>query len=308
MNTLEQTIGNTPLVKLQRLGPDNGSEVWVKLEGNNPAGSVKDRAALSMIVEAEKRGEIQSGDVLIEATSGNTGIALAMIAALKGYRMKLLMPDNMSQERRAAMRAYGAELILVSKEQGMEGARDLALEMAQRGEGKLLDQFNNPDNPYAHYTTTGPEIWRDTDGKVDIFVAGVGTGGTVSGVGKGLKAHNPDVKIVAVEPTDSAVLSGGKPGPHKIQGIGAGFIPKTYDSSVVDEIIQVEGDDAIRTSRELAQKEGLLVGISSGAAVYAAVQLARLPENEGKTIVALLPDTGERYLSTALYAFEEYPL
>ena len=302
MSTLEQTIGNTPLVKLQRMGPDNGSEVWLKLEGNNPAGSVKDRAALSMIVEAEKRGEIKPGDVLIEATSGNTGIALAMIAALKGYRMKLLMPDNMSQERRAAMRAYGAELILVTKEQGMEGARDLALEMANRGEGKLLDQFNNPDNPYAHYTTTGPEIWQDTEGKVDIFVAGVGTGGTLSGVGGYLKSQNPNVKVVAVEPAGSPVLSKGVAGPHKIQGIGAGFVPDTLDTKVYDEIIAVENEDAFKTGCAIAHKEGVLIGISSGAAVYAATVLAKRPENKGKVIVALLPDTGERYLSTPLFA------
>ncbi len=208
MNTLEQTIGNTPLVKLQRLGPDNGSEVWVKLEGNNPAGSVKDRAALSMIVEAEKRGEIQPGDVLIEATSGNTGIALAMIAALKGYRMKLLMPDNMSQERRAAMRAYGAELILVSKEQGMEGARDLALEMAQRGEGKLLDQFNNPDNPYAHYTTTGPEIWQQTAGRITHFVSSMGTTGTITGVSRFLREQSKPVTIVGLQPEEGSSIPG----------------------------------------------------------------------------------------------------
>ena len=299
MSTLEQTIGNTPLVKLQRMGPNNGSEVWLKLEGNNPAGSVKDRAALWMIVEAEKRGEIKPGDVLIEATSGNTGIALAMIAALKGYRMKLLMPDNMSQERRAAMRAYGAELILVTKEQGMEGARDLALEMANRGEGKLLDQFNNPDNPYAHYTTTGPEIWQDTEGKVDIFVAGVGTGGTLSGVGGYLKSQNPNVKVVAVEPAGSPVLSKGVAGPHKIQGIGAGFVPDTLDTKVYDEIIAVENEDAFKTGRAIAHKEGVLIGISSGAAVYAATVLAKRPENKGKVIVALLPDTGEYQQNTA---------
>lgn len=231
MNTLEQTIGNTPLVKLQRLGPDNGSEVWVKLEGNNPAGSVKDRAALSMIVEAEKRGEIQPGDVLIEATSGNTGIALAMIAALKGYRMKLLMPDNMSQERRAAMRAYGAELILVSKEQGMEGARDLALEMAQRGEGKLLDQFNNPDNPYAHYTTTGPEIWQQTAGRITHFVSSMGTTGTITGVSRFLREQSKPVTIVGLQPEEGSSIPGSAAGRQSIcrgsltlrGGYGAGY-------------------------------------------------------------------------------------
>ena len=304
MSTLEQTIGNTPLVKLQRMGPDNGSEVWLKLEGNNPAGSVKDRAALSMIVEAEKRGEIKPGDVLIEATSGNTGIALAMIAALKGYRMKLLMPDNMSQERRAAMRAYGAELILVTKEQGMEGARDLALEMANRGEGKLLDQFNNPDNPYAHYTTTGPEIWEDTDGKVDLFVAGVGTGGTITGIGRYLKEKNPDIRIVAVEPAGSPVLSGGQAGPHGLQGIGAGFVPKLLDTAVYDEVIPVKEADAFREGRLFARAEGILNGISSGAALYAASALAGRAENAGKTIVVLLPDSGDRYLSTSLFTDE----
>ena len=280
---LTDLIGNTPLLEFSNFNASKGLKAKVigKLEYFNPAGSVKDRIALAIIEDAEEKGLLKPGATIIEPTSGNTGVGLAL----------------------------GANLILTPGTEGMKGAIAKAEALRDETPGSIiLQQFENPANPARHAKTTAQEIWRDTDGKVDIFVAGVGTGGTVSGVGKGLKAHNPDVKIVAVEPTDSAVLSGGKPGPHKIQGIGAGFIPKTYDSSVVDEIIQVEGDDAIRTSRELAQKEGLLVGISSGAAVYAAVQLARLPENEGKTIVALLPDTGERYLSTALYAFEEYPL
>ena len=293
---LTDLIGNTPLLEFSNFNASKGLKAKVigKLEYFNPAGSVKDRIALAMIEDAEEKGLLKPGATIIEPTSGNTGVGLAFVSAAKGYKLVLTMPETMSQERRNLLKALGANLVLTPGAEGMKGA--------------ILQQFENPANPARHATTTAQEIWHDTDGKVDIFVAGVGTGGTVSGVGKGLKAHNPDVKIVAVEPADSAVLSGGKPGPHKIQGIGAGFIPKTYDSSVVDEIIQVEGDDAIRTSRELAQKEGLLVGISSGAAVYAALQLARLPENEGKTIVALLPDTGERYLSTVLYAFEEYPL
>ena len=296
---LTDLIGNTPLLEFSNFNASKGLKAKVigKLEYFNPAGSVKDRIALAMIEDAEEKGLLKPGATIIEPTSGNTGVGLAFVSAAKGYKLVLTMPETMSLERRNLLKALGANLILTP-----EALRD------ETPGSIILQQFENPANPARHAKTTAQEIWRDTDGKVDIFVAGVGTGGTVSGVGKGLKAHNPDVKIVAVEPTDSAVLSGGKPGPHKIQGIVAGFIPKTYDSSVVDEIIQVEGDDAIRTSRELAQKEGLLVGISSGAAVYAAMQLARLPENEGKTIVALLPDTGERYLSTALYAFEEYPL
>ena len=295
---LTDLIGNTPLLEFSNFNASKGLKAKVigKLEYFNPASSVKDRIALAMIEDAEEKGLLKPGATIIEPTSGNTGVGLAFVSAAKGYKLVLTMPETMSLERRNLLKALGANLILTPGTEGMKGAIAKAEALRDETPGSIiLQQFENPANPARHAKTTAQEIWRDTDGKVDIFVAGVGTGGTV-------------VKIVAVEPTDSAVLSGGKPGPHKIQGIGAGFIPKTYDSSVVDEIIQVEGDDAIRTSRELAQKEGLLVGISSGAAVYAAVQLARLQENEGKTIVALLPDTGERYLSTALYAFEEYPL
>lgn len=281
----------------------------MKLESFNPAGSVKDRVALAMIEDAETSGLLKPGATIIEPTSGNTGIGLAFVAASKGYKLILTMPDTMSVERRNLLKALGAELVLTPGANGMKGAIARAEELKAATPGAvILQQFDNPANPAMHERTTGQEIWRDTEGHVDIFVAGVGTGGTVSGVGAALKKHNPAVKVVAVEPTDSPVLSGGAPGAHKIQGIGAGFVPKNYNPAVVDEILQVTNDDAIRTGRELAQKEGLLVGISSGAAVSAATRLALLPENEGKTIVALLPDTGERYLSTLLYAFDEYPL
>ena len=308
---LTDLVGNTPLLEFSNFNASKGLKAQVigKLEYFNPAGSVKDRIALAMIEDAEAKGLLRPGATIIEPTSGNTGVGLAFVSASKGYKLILTMPDTMSAERRNLLKALGARLVLTPGAEGMKGAIAKAEELRDATPGSIiLQQFENPANPAMHIRTTAEEIWRDTDGKVDLFVAGVGTGGTVSGVGAGLKAHNPNVQIVAVEPSDSPVLSGGKPGPHKIQGIGAGFIPKTYNGEVVDNILQVTNDDAIRTSRELAGKEGLLVGISSGAAVYAAVELAKLPENEGKTIVALLPDTGERYLSTVLYAFEEYPL
>ncbi|MBP3517883.1 MAG: cysteine synthase A [Parabacteroides sp.] len=298
---LTDLIGNTPMLEFSNLNASKGLKAKVigKLEYFNPAGSVKDRIALAMIEDAEKKGILKPGATIIEPTSGNTGVGLAFVSAVKGYKLVLTMPETMSLERRNLLKALGANLVLTPGAEGMKGAIAQAEALRDATPGSvILQQFENPANPERHIKTTAQEIWRGTEGQVDIFVAGVGTGGTVSGVGKGLKAHNPNIKIVAVEPAESAVLSGGKPGPHKIQGIGAGFIPKTYDPSVVDEIIPVKGDDAIRTSHELAQKEGLLVGISSGAAVYAALQLAQLPENEGKMIVALLPDTGERYLST----------
>ena len=308
---LTDLVGDTPLMELSNYNKSKGlkARLIVKLESFNPAGSVKDRVALAMIEDAETSGLLKPGATIIEPTSGNTGIGLAFVAASKGYKLILTMPDTMSVERRNLLKALGAELVLTPGANGMKGAIARAEELKAATPGAvILQQFDNPANPAMHERTTGQEIWRDTEGHVDIFVAGVGTGGTVSGVGAALKKHNPAVKVVAVEPTDSPVLSGGAPGAHKIQGIGAGFVPKNYNPAVVDEILQVTNDDAIRTGRELAQKEGLLVGISSGAAVSAATRLALLPENEGKTIVALLPDTGERYLSTLLYAFDEYPL
>ena len=307
---LTELIGNTPLLQLSNYSDNKHllANVIVKIEAFNPAGCVKERIALAMIEDAEKSGLLKPGAVIIEPTSGNTGIGLAMVAAIKGYKLILTMPETMSVERRTLLRALGAEIVLTPGVDGMKGAIAKANQLAAESEHAFIpQQFDNPSNPEIHRTTTGEEIWRDTDGQVDIFVAGVGTGGTVSGVGQALKAHNPNVKIVAVEPSDSPVLSGGNPGAHKIQGIGAGFVPKNYFPSVVDEVIQVSNDNAILTARQLAQQEGLLVGISSGAAAYAATELALRPENKGKNIVALLPDTGERYLSTLLYAFEEYP-
>ena len=308
---LTDLVGNTPLMELSGYSGKYGLEqnIIAKLEAFNPAGSVKDRVALSMIEDAEVRGLLKPGATIIEPTSGNTGVGLAMVATIKGYHLILTMPETMSLERRNLLKALGAQIVLTDGLGGMAASIAKAQELRDSIPGSvILQQFENPANPAIHKRTTGEEIWRDTDGKIDIFVAGVGTGGTISGVGETLKKHNSAIKIVAVEPADSPVLSGGNPGPHKIQGIGAGFIPRTYKGEVVDQIIPVQNDDAIRTSRELAKKEGLLVGISSGAAVYAASELAKLPENAGKTIVALLPDTGERYLSTVLYAFEEYPL
>lgn len=308
---LTDLVGNTPLLEFTGYNREHGLKAKLvgKLEYFNPAGSVKDRIALAMIEDAEKKGVLKPGATIIEPTSGNTGVGLAFVSAVKGYKLILTMPDTMSMERRNLLKALGVHLVLTPGAEGMKGAIAKAEALRDETSGAvILQQFENPANPAMHVRTTAEEIWRDTEGRVDIFVAGVGTGGTVSGVGEGLKAHNPHVRIVAVEPADSPVLSGGKAGAHKIQGIGAGFVPKIYNAEVVDEIMRVTNDDAIRTSRELAKTEGLLVGISSGAAVYAASQLAALPENAGKTVVALLPDTGERYLSTVLYAFEEYPL
>ena len=298
-------VGSTPLMKLSNYISENnlGADVYAKLEYFNPAGSVKDRIAKAMIDDAEAKGALKSGSVIIEPTSGNTGIGLAAVAASRGYRIILTMPETMSVERRNLLKAYGAELVLTDGAKGMKGAIEKADELAKEIPGGFIpSQFTNMANPAAHKATTGPEIWNDTDGKVDIFVAGVGTGGTVSGVGEYLKSQNPNVKVVAVEPAGSPVLSKGTPGPHKIQGIGAGFVPETLDTGIYDEIIAVENEDAFETGRTLAKKEGLLVGISSGAAVYAAAQLAKRPENKGKIIVALLPDTGDRYLSTPMFA------
>lgn len=308
---LTELIGNTPLLELNKFSSLKGLEqpIIAKIESFNPGGSVKDRVALAMIEDAEDKGLLKPGATIIEPTSGNTGVGLALVAAVKGYKLILTMPETMSIERRNLVKAYGATVKLTSGKEGMKGAIKAAEELRESIPGSIiLQQFENQANPQKHYETTGKEIWRDTDGTVDIFVAGVGTGGTISGVGKYLKEQNPNVKVVAVEPTTSPVLSGGQSGPHKIQGIGAGFIPSTYNSKYVDEIFQVDNDQAILTSRQLAQSEGLLVGISSGAAVFAASELAKRPENKGKRIVTLLPDTGERYLSTVLYAFEEYPL
>jgi cysteine synthase len=302
---LTDLIGNTPLLELSNYNKANevDAAIVAKLEYFNPAGSVKDRIGYAMIVDAEKNGLIHKDSVLIEPTSGNTGVGLAFVAAAKGYKLILTMPETMSIERRKLLKALGAEIVLTPGTEGMKGAVSKAEQLVKETPHALiLQQFKNPANPAIHKATTAQEIWRDTDGKVDIFVAGVGTGGTVSGVGEGLKEKNPNIKIYAVEPESSPVLSGGKPGPHKIQGIGPGFIPDVFNRSVVDEILTVKNEDAFEASRRLAKSEGLLVGISSGAATFAATQLAKRPENKGKVIVVLLPDTGERYLSTTLFS------
>jgi cysteine synthase B len=292
VTTLENTIGNTPLIKLQRMTPANGSEIWLKLEGNNPAGSVKDRAAFSMIDRAERRGEIQPGDVLIEATSGNTGIALAMIAAMKGYALKLLMPENMSVERQMAMQAYGAELILVSKTLGMEGARDLAKEMEARGEGKVLDQFNNPDNPLGHYTTTAPEIWQQSAGRLTHFVSSMGTTGTITGVGRYLKEQSDSVQIVGLQPAEGSSIPG-------IRRWPAAYLPGIYRPELVDRVIDMAQAEAEQTMRLLARREGIFCGVSSGGAVAGALRIAE--EQPGSIVVAIVCDRGDRYLSTGVY-------
>ncbi len=308
---LTALIGNTPLMEIANFGKLHRlpTKLIVKLEYFNPGGSVKDRIALAMIEDAEKRGIIAPGATIIEPTSGNTGVGLAWVAAVKGYKLILTMPETMSIERRNLLKALGAALVLTPGAEGMKGAIAKAEQLRAETPGSYIpQQFTNPANPDVHKATTAEEIWRDTDGKVDIFVSGVGTGGTVSGVGEALKQRNPKIRVIAVEPDESPVLSGGTPAPHKIQGIGAGFVPQTYNAKTVDEVIRVSGNQAVKTSRELAATEGLLVGISSGAAVYAAMSAAQRPENKGKNIVAVLPDTGERYLSTVLYAFEEYPV
>ena len=299
-----ELVGNTPLVEVKNIEEELGLEarILVKLEYFNPAGSVKDRIAKAMIEDAEEKGLLKEGSVIIEPTSGNTGIGLASIAAVKGYRIILTMPETMCVERRNILKAYGAEIVLTEGVKGMKGAIEKADELAKEIPGSYIPgQFVNPANPEVHRKTTGPEIWKDTDGEVDLFIAGVGTGGTLTGVGEYLKSQNPDVKIVALEPASSPVLSTGKGGPHKIQGIGAGFVPDVLNTTVYDEIFTVENDDAFATGKLLAKKEGILVGISSGAALYGAIELAKRPENKGKTIVALLPDTGDRYYSTPLF-------
>ena len=309
--SLIELIGNTPLLEVSNIEREEAlkARLLVKVESFNPGGSVKDRAAYYMIEDAEKRGVLTPGALIIEPTSGNTGIGLAWVASLKGYKLVLTMPDTMSVERRNLLKALGASIVLTPGAEGMSGAIRKAMELKNENPGSIiLQQFDNKANPASHENTTAEEIWRDTDGKVEVFVSAVGTGGTVSGTGRGLKKHNRDIEVVAVEPEGSPVLEGGKPGPHKIQGIGAGFIPENYYAEVVDRVMAVSDDDAIRGSRILAQREGLLVGISSGSAFSAALKLAKKPEYSGKTIVVLLPDTGERYLSTVLYAFDSYPL
>ncbi|MBQ3465351.1 MAG: cysteine synthase A [Firmicutes bacterium] len=300
-SSVYELIGGTPLLEVKGIEKNDGLEarLLVKLEYFNPAGSVKDRIAKAMIEDAEAKGELKEGSVIIEPTSGNTGIGLVAVAAAKGYRAIIVMPETMSVERRLLMKAYGADIVLTEGSKGMKGAIEKAEELKEEIPGGFIPgQFVNPANPKTHFETTGPEIWEDTDGKVDIFVAGVGTGGTLTGTGKYLKSQNPDVKVVAVEPADSPVLSAGKAGPHKIQGIGAGFVPDVLDTGVYDEIIPVANEDAFATAKRIGKEDGVLVGISSGASLWAAIQLAKRPENKGKTIVALLPDTGERYLST----------
>ena len=309
--SLIELIGNTPLLEVSNIEREEAlkARLLVKVESFNPGGSVKDRAAYYMIEDAEKRGVLTPGALIIEPTSGNTGIGLAWVASLKGYKLVLTMPDTMSVERRNLLKALGASIVLTPGAEGMSGAIRKAMELKNENPGSvILQQFDNKANPASHENTTAEEIWRDTDGKVDVFVSAVGTGGTVSGTGRGLKKHNRDIEVVAVEPEGSPVLEGGKPGPHKIQGIGAGFIPENYYAEVVDRVMAVSDDDAIRGSRILAQREGLLVGISSGAAFNAALKLAKKPEYSGKTIVVLLPDTGERDLSTVLYAFDSYQI
>ncbi len=308
---LTDLIGNTPLLELRKFSTRKGlgSPIIAKVESFNPGGSAKDRIAIAMIDDAERQGKLKPGATIIEPTSGNTGVGLALVSAVRGYHLILTMPETMSVERQNLVKAYGAEVRLTSGKEGMAGAIRVAEELRDSIPGSIiLQQFENLANPAQHYATTGPEIWRDTDGKVDVFVATVGTGGTISGIAKYLKEQNPNVRVVAVEPASSAVLNGKPGGPHKIQGIGAGFIPKTYDATYIDEVFDVENDEAILAGRQLAQQEGLLVGISSGAAAFAAAEIAKRSENVDKNIVVLLPDTGERYLSTELFAFEEYPL
>jgi cysteine synthase A len=308
---LTDLIGNTPLLELTNYSTNLHlrARIVAKLEYFNPIGSIKDRIAYALIMDAEKRGILKPGTIIIEPTSGNAGLGLAFVSAVRGYKLILTMPETMSEERRNLLKALGVNLVLTPGTEGMKGAIQKAEELRNSISGSvILHQFENPANPMIHYHTTAEEIWRDLEGRIDMLVAGVGTGGTISGTGEKLKSYNQNIRVVAVEPKESAVLSGGRPGMHKIQGIGAGFIPRNLNPAIIDQVIPVGSDDAIRISRELARIEGLLVGISSGAAVYAATELAKLPENAGKTIVTILPDTGERYLSTALYAFEDYPL